>query len=53
LPQALQHGLELVKIHHILPFLQEPWLKKYIDINTGYRKKATNDFGKKILQVDE
>jgi len=34
-----------------LQFRQEPWLKKYIDLSTEYREKATNDFGKKFFKL--
>ena len=44
LKQALNHGLKLKKMHRVIEFDQEAWLKKYIDINTDLRKKASNDF---------
>ena len=44
LKQALDHGLKLKKVHRIIEFEQEAWLKEYIDVNTELRKKATNDF---------
>ena len=44
LKQALNHGLKLKKVHRVIEFNQEAWLKKYIDINTELRKKASNDF---------
>ena len=34
LKQALNHGLKLTKIHKIIQFDQEAWLKPYIDMNT-------------------
>ena len=34
LKQALDHGLRLKKVHRVIEFNQEAWLKKYIDINT-------------------
>ena len=46
LKQALDHGLKLKKVHRIIEFEQEAWLKEYIDVNTELRKKATNDFEK-------
>ena len=44
LKQALDHGLKLKKVHRVIEFNQEAWLKKYIDMNTELRKKASNDF---------
>ena len=44
LKQALNHGLKLKKVHRVIEFSQEAWLKKYIDMNTELRKKASNDF---------
>ena len=46
LKQALNHGLKLKKIHGIIEFNQEAWLKPYIDMNTALRKLARNDFEK-------
>ena len=51
LKQALDHGLKLRKIHRIIEFEQESWLKEYIDVNTELRKKATNDFEKDFLKL--
>ena len=40
LKQALHHGLKLKKIHRIIEFNQEAWLKPYIETNTELRKVA-------------
>ena len=39
LKQALNHGLVLKKLHIIIKFNQNAWLKPYIDMNTNLRKK--------------
>ena len=44
LKQALNHGLLLKKVHKVIKFNQNVWLKPYIDMNTDLRKKAKNDF---------
>ena len=44
LKQDLDHGLKLRKVHRVIEFEQEAWLKEHIDANTELRKKATNDF---------
>ena len=51
LKQALDHGLKLRKVHRIIEFEQEAWLKEYIDVNTELRKKATNDFEKEFSKL--
>ena len=51
LKQALDHGLKLIKVHRIIEFEQEAWLKEYIDVNTELRKKATNDFEKDFFKL--
>ena len=48
LKQALNHGLILKKVHKVIQFNQEAWLKPYIDMNTKLRTEAKNAvFGKK------
>ena len=39
LKQALNHGLKLIRVHSVISFRQEAWLKPYIDLNTELRKK--------------
>ena len=51
LKQALDHGLKLKKVHRVIEFEQEAWLKKYIDFNADLRMKATNDFEKDFFKL--
>ena len=51
LKQALNHGLKLKKIHRIIEFNQEAWLKPYIDMNTELRKLAKDDFEKDLFKL--
>ena len=51
LKQALDHRLKLKKVHRVIEFNQEQWLKKYIDMNTELRKKASNDFEKDFFKL--
>ena len=37
LKQALNHGLILKKVHRVIQFNQEAWLKPYIEMNTKLR----------------
>ena len=51
LKQVLNHGLKLKKIHRIIEFNQEAWLKPYIDLNTELRKAGKNDFEKDLFKL--
>ena len=51
LKQALKHGLKLKKVHRIIEFNQEAWLKNNIDMNTELRKIAKNDFEKDFFKL--
>lgn len=48
---ALDYRLILGKVHKVINFNQEVWLKPYIDINTELRRKAKNDFVKNYLNL--
>ena len=51
LKQSLNHRLKLKKVHRIIGFNQEAWLKNYIDMNTELRKIAKNDFEKDFFKL--
>ena len=51
LKQALNHGLNLKKVHRMIKFNQNAWLKPYIDMNTKLRQKAKNNFEKDFFKL--
>ena len=51
LKKALNHGLILKKVHRVIEFRQEAWLKPYIDMNTKLRMHAKNEFEKDFLNL--
>ena len=51
LKQALNHELVLKKVHRIIKFNQNDWLKSCIGMNTELRKKAKNDFEKDVFKL--
>ena len=51
LKQALNHGLVLKKVHRVIQFDQEYWLKPYIYMNTKLIKEAKNDFEKNLFKL--
>lgn len=44
-------GLHLAKIHRALTFNQSPWLKVYVDFNSGKRREAKNSFEKDFFKL--
>ena len=44
LKQTLNHELVLKKVHRLIKFNQNAWIKPYIDMNTDWIKKAKTDF---------
>ena len=51
LKQALNHGLILKRVHRVIQFNQEAWLKPYIDMNTKLRKEAKSEFEKDFFKL--
>ena len=51
LKQALNHGLKFKKIHKVIEFNQEAWLKPHINMNNELRKLAKNDFEKDLFKL--
>ena len=49
LTQALNHELVLKKVHRVIKFNQNAWLKPYIDMNTDVRIKAKNYFDERFF----
>ena len=51
LKQVLDHGMILKKVHRVIEFTQEVWLKPYKDMKSELRKLAKNDFEKDFLKL--
>ena len=49
--QALNNGLILKKVHGVIEFKQEVWLKPYTDMNTKLRTVTKNDFEKDFFKL--
>lgn len=44
-------GMKIKKIHRVLSFPQEPWMKSYIEFNTEQRKKASSTFQQNFYKL--
>ena len=44
LKQILNYWLILKKVHRVIKFNENAWLKPYIDMNMKLRQKAKNNF---------
>ena len=51
LKQCLKLGMKLKKIHRVIEFNQDPWMKEYIDFNTLHRQNASNPFEKDFFKL--
>ena len=51
LKQGLNHALVLKKVHRVVKFNQNAWLKPYIDMNTDLRKTVKNEFEKYFFKL--
>ena len=51
LKQALNNGLKFKKVHRVIQFDQEAWLKPYIDMNTKLRMQAKIEFEKDFFKL--
>jgi hypothetical protein len=40
----LSLGMRLLRVHRVLSFRQQAWLKPYVDLNTAKRQLATSEF---------
>ena len=47
----LKLGVEVTKVHRILTFDENPFLKEYIDLNTELRKNSKNDLEKDLFKL--
>ena len=48
---APDHGLILEKVHTVIEFNQEAWLKTYIDMNAKLRTKTKHDLENKFFKL--
>ncbi len=47
----MENGMELIRVHRVIQFLQEPWMKPYVDLCSALRAKSTNDFEKNFFKI--
>ncbi len=47
----MHHGLRVTRIHRAIRFVQAPWLKSYIALNTEARREAKNAFEKDFFKL--
>ena len=47
----LRQGLHLKKVHRVIKFVQELWIKPYIWMNTELSKEAKSEFGTNFYKL--
>ena len=51
LKQVLNHGLIFKKVHRVILFNQNAWLKPFIDMNTKLSKEGKYEFEKDFFKL--
>ncbi|XP_077256529.1 uncharacterized protein LOC143894259 [Temnothorax americanus] len=51
LQQCLRLGLRLTRVRRVLRFTQSPWLRGYIELNTTFRTRASNEFERNMYKL--
>ena len=51
LKKIVESWISTEKVHKVIKFNQEAWLKPYIDINTKLRTESKNDFDKDFFKL--
>ena len=51
LKEELNHRLILKKVHRVIKFNQNAWLKPYTNMNTKLRQKTKNNFEKDFCNL--
>ena len=51
LKQALNHELKFKKVHEVIQFNQQEWLKPYIDMNPKLRTEVKSNFEKDFFKL--
>ena len=47
----VRHGMDVIKVHTVIPFKQSKCLEKYISFNTQKGNRARNDFEKDYYKI--
>ena len=47
----MNDGLISKKVYRVIQFIQEAWLKPYIEMNTKFRTEAKNDLEKDFFKL--
>ncbi len=46
-----RHGMKSVEVHRIISFVEDHWMKQYVDFNTLMRRNASNKFEEDFFKL--